>query len=173
VDAWWEIDATPAERDGASVAARHGLGYREREIRRSEVSSFELERDGRPCFSFQIAPKSRELAPPLRTRSPWAPIGIEPVAENLAAKMSALVARGAPRDFVDVRTAVLRGLLTVADAWSLWGEKNPGADPLTARALARKHLASIALRRPLADVPEAMRAEVEEARRWVTEVLLA
>ena len=69
-------------------------------------------------FSFQIALRSVELEPTLI--SPWALILIEMLSDNVGAKMNALVDRGAPRDFTDIRKIVSAGLVTTARCWELW-----------------------------------------------------
>jgi hypothetical protein len=79
----------------------------------SEVVSLQLKRGTATVFTVQIAPRTIELEEPIgRDRSPWAPILIEALADNVGAKMNALVNRGAPRDFLDVYTVVTASLAT-------------------------------------------------------------
>lgn len=48
------------------------------------------------------------------------PILIETVRDNVASKMNALVDRGAPRDFLDIRAVIVKGLVSVEECWALW-----------------------------------------------------
>lgn len=181
IDGWWSRDTTPNEQEAVlaclrsiaqEVAERHHLTLKERISGKNEVASIEFHKDGKPVFSFQIAARGVELFPPLTDRSPWSPIPIEELEDNIAAKMNALVSRGAPRDFQDIRTVVTSGIMSVDDAWSLWQTKNPGNDNLTeAKQQVLRRLSSIELRRPLTSLPEEERLSVAEARRWVHEEL--
>jgi hypothetical protein len=42
--------------------------------------------------------------------------------------MMALVARGAPRDFVDIKELVDAGLVSTPRCWELWAAKKPGIE---------------------------------------------
>jgi hypothetical protein len=123
----------------------------------------------RTVFSVQVAERTVELEPPIT--SPWSPIPMETLRDNLASKMNALVARGAPRDFRDVYEVVRAGLVTVPECWDLWQAKNPDVAVNRARAQVVKHLESIAERRPLAQLPELERPAAEALRQWVRTVL--
>ncbi len=57
--------------------------------------------------------RSIELDPPLP--SGWEPILVESLADNVGAKMNAVVERGAARDFLDVRELATRGIVTVEE----------------------------------------------------------
>jgi hypothetical protein len=118
-----------------------------RERRLGDTVSFELAKAGRPRFSFQIAVRSLALDQP--QPSAWPPILIETLADNVGAKMNALVSRGAPRDFMDIKMAVDEGLLTTARCWELWQAKNPGASIEAAKQNLLLHLAGLEARRPL------------------------
>jgi hypothetical protein len=86
--------------------------------------------------------------------------------------MNALVTRGAPRDFQDIRKIITSNLISLDDAWALWQAKNPDNTNLTeAKRLTLRHLASIELRRPLEKLPEEEQPGVTEARGWAREVL--
>jgi Nucleotidyl transferase AbiEii toxin, Type IV TA system len=176
IDGWWWQGISTEQRDlarsaiqeaAAEVAADHGLSIRRRSW--GDTEAFDLQRpdsDGaRTVFSVQIAERTVELDSPVV--SPWPPIRIETLRDNLGSKMNALVARGAPRDFRDVYEVVQADLATVSELWDLWQAKNPGTNGKLARAQVVKHLESIAMRRPLNRLPEHERQWAETLRRWV------
>src|SRR5947209_5887028 len=163
VDAWWRLRASPAAEQAirqtmAAVAAAPGFELRERRF--GETVSFELLGDGRKHFSFQIAVRSVTLDEPVA--SPWPPIWIETLPDNVGSKMNALVGRGSPRDFTDIKHVVGAGLLSVADCWALWSRKNAGAAPDAARQKVLLHLTALEARRPLDTITDA--DERERAR---------
>lgn len=174
LDAWWHSGRTePAvqliRRAMEAVAKRRALQVRQREW--GETASFELLRQGKTIFTFQIAVRTVELEPP--TESQWPPILLESLRDNLGSKMNALVYRGAARDFLDIREAVRRGLLTVEDCWELWARKNPQGDRHSARAMVLKHLEALEMRRPLDEIPDAEeRAAASQAREWLRDAFL-
>jgi len=174
VDAWWRTGRSETAMraiQGAlsEVANRHELKVREREW--GETVSFELVGEGGTIFSFQIALRSVELEPPLPSR--WPPILIESLHDNIGSKMNALVQRGAARDFLDVREAVARNLVSVSECWDLWARKNPAGDLNAARVHVLRHLEALEQRRPLEGIqgPEE-RARAESTRAWIRESLL-
>jgi hypothetical protein len=180
IDAWWHQRTSEAERAGAierlrsiarNVATEHGLSYKERPRASNDVVSLELSRGSTKTFAFQIAPRTIELDPPLVDRSPWAPIPMETLRDNIGSKMTALVGRGAPRDFQDVYALTRAGLVTIEEAWGIWEAKNPGLDVDAAKAQVLKRIESIELRRPIESVPTELRDTVAESRRWVREEL--
>ena len=123
IDAWWRTRANQAteqavEQTMRALALEEGLNYTRRIF--GDTASFELLRDQKRIFSFQIAVRSVELEPPVA--SPWPPILIETLADNVGAKMNALVDQGAPRDFADIKRLTDAGLATVRDAGS-FGER--------------------------------------------------
>jgi hypothetical protein len=174
IDAWWKGRAsaqteTAIRQSMSEVASANSLLLQEKKF--GETVSFECLRDRRRVFSFQIALRSVELEPAVL--SPWPPILIETLADNAGAKMNALVDRGAPRDFVDIRQLVDSGLLTARRCWELWHAKNPGADPQLAYDKVRIHLATLEARRPLATIQDGQeRRRAEETRNWFRDVFL-
>ena len=107
IDAWWRHRAS-AETERAirqvmqEIAAERGAVYKERRF--GETMSFEIgQPDGRR-MSFQIAVRDVALDAP--QASPWAPILIETLRDNLGSKMNALVSRAPRRDFLDIQKAV-------------------------------------------------------------------
>ncbi len=176
VDAWWRRGAMPDEKRAAlelvrdsvrAIGDSHNLAIGERTW--GSVVSIELAREGKTVCSFQIADRDVELDPP--RESPWPPILLETLRDNVAAKMSALVVRGAPRDFTDVYMVAMRGLASIDDVWQLWQRKNPGADVELAKAAVLRHLEEIEMRRPLERMPEADRERLATFRGWVREEL--
>jgi hypothetical protein len=176
LDGWWSPGLSVSQRRGAQsvirqvaeeVAAAHGLSILERSWGDTEAFDFQRmeSRRRRTVFSVQIAERTVELEPPIA--SPWPPLPIESLRDNLASKMNALVARGAPRDFRDIYEVVQAGLATIPECWDLWRAKNPGTNVDLAKAQMVKHLESIVERRPLDQVPGHERPAAEALRQWV------
>ncbi len=171
IDAWWRDRANPvAERAirGAMqrVAAEERMEFHERRF--GDTLSFELGEADRRRFSFQIAVRSVAVDEP--QPSAWPPILIETLADNIGAKMNALINRGAPRDFLDINTVVEAGLLTPARCWELWQAKNPAAPVEAARQNLMLHLAGLEARRPLATIADpAERERAQRVRQWFTD----
>jgi len=168
VDAWWKTRANPKTEALIRQAMRlvaDADGFELKERRFGETVSFELARGGHKEFSFQIAVRSICLEEP--ATSPWPPVLIETLTDNVASKMTALVDRGAPRDFTDVKHVVDEGLITVEDALDLWCRKNPGGDREAARQKVVFHLAGIESRRPLDSIQDATeRLRARATRDW-------
>jgi hypothetical protein len=176
VDAWWSQNASVADRVSTltriraiaeEIGASAGLVVVERPRTASEVVSIELQANRRTIFSFQIAPRDVELEPPTVEGSPFAPVPIEAFADNLGAKMTALVSRGAPRDFQDVYTVVSTQIALPDELWALYAAKNPGSDIRLAKAQVAQRLAEIELRRPLDSLDPNSRSAAEKLRAWV------
>jgi len=168
IDAWWRGARSPAAEAAiravmAEVAERHRLQVAERAF--GDVASFEFLTGGQKVFSFQIAPRSRYLHEPVL--SPWPPLLLETFEDNIASKMNALVNRGAPRDFLDIRRAVEDGLLAVEDCWGLWQRRNPEDTMTSGQEKVLFHLAALETRRPLESIedPEE-RQRALQTRSW-------
>jgi hypothetical protein len=168
IDAWWKTRAVPATESAIRtvmerLALAEGIELRERRF--GETLSFELHRAGRKHFSFQIAVRSVQLDPPVP--SPWSPILMETLADNIGAKMNALVERGAARDFTDIRQAVTSGLCTIQESWNLWKRKNPDESTESAKRKVLIHLTALEARRPLESISEPQeRQRAKETREW-------
>ncbi|MEW6752783.1 MAG: nucleotidyl transferase AbiEii/AbiGii toxin family protein [Candidatus Latescibacterota bacterium] len=169
VDGWW-LDRARQETEALldqvvrSLARERGLTYRRRTF--GDTQSYELAAGGRTIFTVQVSVRSVAIDEPLP--SAWPPVQIESFRDNLGAKMSALVGRGAPRDFTDVFEVCRRQLASEGDCWSLWRLKNPGQDATEAKARVLHHLEQLAARRPLADIPAGEERErAERLRAWV------
>lgn len=170
IDAWWldnhDTDAAAAILDAVrTVAKDHGFGVRVREWR--ESASYEMYKPGVPkqptVFSFQVATRDVQLDPPLPTA--WPPIQVETLADNIGAKMNALVDRGAPRDFLDIyEIVVVRGIATATECWDLWQRKNPSLSVEDAKNIAVRKIVGIEQRTPLEMIAESERLEAEQRR---------
>ncbi len=168
IDAWWKTRASAAAEQVIRAAMQQVAneeGYELKERKFGETVSFEMTRGGRKEFSFQISVRSVELEPPVA--SAWPPIFIETLADNVASKMNALVDRGAPRDFTDIKHVIDEGLVTVEGAWNLWCRKNAGGPSEAAKQKVLLHLAGLEGRRPLASIRDgAERERARETREW-------
>lgn len=177
VDAWWASEATEEDRRAVVAAIERALAAfgAVRTRRWGDVVAVDLDREGKTAFGFQIARRSALLRDPLP--SPWAGISVDALDDLVAAKMVALVERGAPRDVRDVFTLCDRGLSTVRTCWDLWKARQRasggGLDRARAALAVRSHLARIERARPLGGIPQPeQRAAAERVRRWVKEDLL-
>ena len=174
IDAWWKTRAIPASEQAIreamhQLADEQGCSLRERKF--GDTVSFELARGSRKEFSFQIAVRSIGLEEPVA--SAWPPVLIETLTDNIASKMNALVDRGAPRDFTDIKHVVAEGLITIEGAWDLWCRKNPGELLEAAKQKVLLHLVGLENRRPLASIrDEAERERARETREWFKEEFL-
>src|SRR5207302_3001795 len=100
-------------------------------------------------------------------QSQWPPILIETANDNVGAKMNALVNRGSPRDFVDIKQVVDSGLSNIGQCWELWRRKNPSEQVIPARQKILAHLAALEARRPLSSIAnEQDRTSAAQLRDW-------
>jgi hypothetical protein len=168
IDAWWKTRAIPITEQVIREAMQRVAdedGYSMRERKFGETVSFELVKGGRKEFTFQISVRSVGLEEPVE--SAWPPVLIETFTDNIASKMSALVDRGAPRDFTDIKHVVDEGLITVEGAWELWCRKNPGGAIEPAKQKVLLHLAGLESRRPLESIRDSgERERARETREW-------
>jgi hypothetical protein len=167
VDAWWRTrqDAQAlavARQVFAETAAEFGYTVRERSW--GETVSLEALDGANKAFSFQVSIRSVEIGEPVP--SPWGRFPIETLDDNVASKMMALVARGAPRDFVDIKELVDAGLVSVARCWELWSEKKSGIELDDARVRVQTHLARIEARMPIERLPVERRETAADLRAW-------
>jgi hypothetical protein len=177
VDAWWTDLATSDVRQRVVAGVRAVL-EREGETRVrawGDVVSVELLTDGRAVFSFQVAQRSALLEP--LDRADWIDVPLDSLADLLASKMTALVERGAPRDFRDVYSACQAGLTTPVECWAVWAKRQQlagsDADFDRARLAIETHLARISQYRRLEQIADPQQqAEASEVRRWFEEELL-
>jgi predicted nucleotidyltransferase component of viral defense system len=134
-----------------------------------DVVSVELWQERRVVFSFQVAHRSAQLTPPQPV--PWTDTWLDSFPDLVAAKMMALVERGAPRDFRDIYTLCQTGATTAEQCWTLWQQRQQLAgsdtDAARARLAVQTHLTRIALHRPLNQIADPTeRAAAEQVRTW-------
>lgn len=178
VDAWWAEESRESDREQAraalntvleSLAGKQGLTVNRRRF--GDTESWELRQAGSKVFSFQVASRTLRLEPSVP--SPWPPLLIETFADNVASKMNALVQRGAPRDFTDIRQLVTTGHLTPTQCWDLWKRKNPDLSSDDAHAEVGRRLHEIELRRPLDTLTDPVqREQARQTRAWFRAVFL-
>ena len=174
VDAWWRTIPDPAALDAAReafAAVANDFGYTVQERATGSMTSIEAVDGSRKVFSFQVALRDVAIESPVA--SPWGRFPIETPADNIAAKMNALVNRGAPRDFRDIREIVAARLATPERCWELWIAKNPGRDVGDARLAVQHWLAGIEARRPLGRIGPDDRGRAAELREWFRDVFAA
>jgi len=175
LDAWWRSEPRPdvvafVEAAMKALAARHGLAYRRRSW--GETESLELLRDGLKQYSFQISRRTLFLDDVLP--SPWQPVSIETLRDNVASKMTALVQRGAPRDFLDVYQLCARGMMSVATCWQAFADRNPEVALEEAKRKILARLAMIETVRPLETIQSTEdREQAARVRDWYYRTLVA
>ena len=175
LDAWWAISAekkTLEEIRQVMQVIAHEDKFELVERAWGQTQSFELLRSKQKNFSVQVALRDIELEHPLT--SEWAPVKIETFADNLAAKMCALVNRGAPRDFLDVFEVCKRALATEPECWTLWDHKNPGKNQVEAKINVLRHLEQIEKLRPLSSLKDPSEKDAAQSvRAWFRNKFLA
>lgn len=126
----------------------------------------------RKVLSLQIAPRDRYLDATLEAA--WPPVHIETLRDNVASKMTALVERGAPRDLRDIHELCRRDLVTDAECWRLYEQKNPGQAVHEAAAKVLHSLERLETLRPLHGIADdRQREEAAAVRRWYRDVFCA
>ncbi|NDC53129.1 MAG: hypothetical protein EBZ74_02280 [Planctomycetia bacterium] len=172
LDAWWATAPTSSARELMgramhTVAERHGLTLTRRTW--GETESYELADGPRKVFSLQIAARDRFLEPTLEAA--WPPVRLETLRDNVASKMTALVERGAPRDLRDVYHLCHRGILSAAECWQLYCQKNPGHDVQTAADKVLHCVERLEMQRPL-DTIESQdeRLQAAAVRAWYRDI---
>ena len=172
LDAWWHegprADVVALlEAAMQAIASRHGFDYRRRSW--GETESLELLQDGQKQFSFQIS--RRTLALEKAMPSQWKPVQIETLRDNVASKMTALVQRGAPRDFLDIYQICTRNVLSMADCWHAFMQKGLGIGINEAKRKIIARLAMIEASRPLETIePAESREQAARVREWYYDV---
>lgn len=168
IDAWWRVGPTTATQRGIAQAMQkvaEATGHELRERRFGETISWELYREGKKRFTFQIAVRSMELEVPIP--SAWPPILLETIADNVGAKMNALVERGAARDFLDIAHLTAAKFTSPGECWALWARKNPGGSVDGAKSRVAFHLVTLDSRRPLSSIQDPQeRVKAQRTREW-------
>jgi hypothetical protein len=172
VDAWWREPVTTEERQRIIHLLEETL-RRFGSVRTrvwGDVVSVEVSEGKKTKFSFQMARRSAELRTPIAEVWPGG-IGLDSFDDLLASKMTALVERGAPRDFRDIYTLCQNGYCDLAQCWQVWEMRQQLANADISRERATvavcAHLARFAQARPLASIAdETERAAAEKLRTW-------
>jgi len=171
VDAWWSESATEEQRGAVLRTLETTLSaFGSVRVRAwGDVASVELTQEGKTVFSFQIAARSVRLEEPVSAG--WINIPLDSLADLVSAKMTALVERGAPRDFLDIFTICHSGLFDIAECWALWRRRQTlagsDADMDRARLAIETHLERVSLHRPLEKIENVQqRAQAQKVRDW-------
>ena len=172
VDGWWDASAGEQDRRRIVRCLEDTLRSFGQVRSRSwgDVVSVELVKEGKSVFGFQIAQRGGQLE--ASQMAPWPPLFLlDSFRDLVAAKMVALVERGAPRDFRDIHALCGAGLADPKLCWNLWRERQrlTGDDVSSARAKVAllTHLARIEAVRPLANITDSgQQAKAEQVRAW-------
>ncbi len=172
VDAWWREPVTAEERQKIIRVLEEAL-RRFGPVRTrawGDVVSVELGDGKKTVFSFQIARRTVELQTPLTDVWPGK-IGLDSFDDLLASKMTALVERGAPRDFRDIYALCQNGYCDLTQCWQVWETRqqlaNMDVDRERATIAICAHLARFAQARPLGNIANINeRAAAEKLRTW-------
>jgi hypothetical protein len=172
VDAWWTSESTEADRQNVIQMLEKTLEkFGEVEVRRfGDVVSLDLYQKGQICFNFQIARRSAQLLPFIL--SPWDPVKLDSFEDLVASKMTALVERGIPRDFLDIYEICHQKICSIQKCWELWKERETkrGVEHVDASLAAhaiRMHLTRIEKMRPLDSIQDGeARRQAKKLREW-------
>lgn len=171
VDAWWSASLTAQHRQAVVGALESALSEFGRVSVRAwgDVVSVELLQNDKAVFSFQIAARSARLQESVS--ADWIDVPLDSLPDLVASKMTALVERGAPRDFLDIYSLCAAAVLTRDECWSLWRQRQTlsgnDADTSRARLAIETHLQRIALHRPLEKIADVeQRAKARQVRDW-------
>ncbi len=177
VDAWWSGAVAERQKREVVDVLTTALSEFGRVSVRSwgDVVSVELLQGNKTVFSFQIAARTVCLQEPIPAG--WIDVPLDSLADLLAAKMVALVERGAPRDFLDIYSLCEAGIVTVGECWSLWRQRQvmsgDNSDFLRARLAIETHLERISLHRPLEKIVDAeQREQARRVRDWFSNIFL-
>ncbi len=178
VDAWWNPVAGQSDRHKVVSLLQETLKqYGDVNVRTwGDVVSIDLYANDGVVFAFQIASRSAQLDQ--SEPAPW-PGGIlvDSFPDLVAAKMAALVARGAPRDFRDIYMICDAGLANAEYCWDLWVRRRKLAGEDTSKTRARlavlTHIERIELHRPLGEIPDPKeKMQAAALRAWFREGFL-
>lgn len=172
VDAWWTVDATEKIKNQVINFLKTTLKeFGEISIRRfGDVVSVDVKEKSQVIFNFQIASRSALLNSTVE--SPWHPIQLDSYDDLIASKMTALIERGAPRDFLDIYESCKQKLITVQDCWELWQKRerlrgNENMDKKIGCEALLLHLKRIEKIRPLESIENLEKREsAEKVRKW-------
>jgi len=176
-DAWWHAEAGQEQRRQVVQVIETALrSFGQTRTRKwGDVVSVELMQADKTVFSFQIASRDVQLRNWVWLEEEG--IALDSLPDLIASKMTALVERGAPRDFLDIFTLCSQNIVEPVECWSLWQERQARSGDNTdferARLAIETHLERIALHRPLESIPDTeQRMKAETLRRWFRESFL-
>ena len=172
IDAWWTENAGENEKKAVISLLENTLkNFGDVSIRRfGDVVSIDLFREGQVIFNFQIAQRSALLRAPLG--SAWSPVSLDSLDDLIASKMTALIERGAPRDFLDIYQVCANKIVTIRRCWELWKERevkrgNHSPDTRLGCEALLLHLSRIERVRPLDTIKDKReRQQAETLRHW-------
>lgn len=177
VDAWWVETVTEQDKNLFSQTLEKTLSnFGKVKIRKwGEVVSIELLEENKTVFSFQIASRSAQLENSVSAN--WIGVALDSLPDLIASKMTALVERGSPRDFLDIFSVCHAELVSVQECWTLWRKRqvlvNSDGNFARARLAIETHLARIATHRPLNKITNtAEREQAQNLRNWFLNIFL-
>lgn len=177
VDAWWQENVSEEKKQEVVQTLQSRLRkFGSVRIRVwGDLTSIELEQEGKTVFSFQIAVRSQRLED--LNVAGWIGIPLNSFQDLVATKMNALIQRGAPRDFLDIYSVCKMKLITIEECWNLWHRRQDllGNEHnfYKARLAVETHLKRITLQRPLASIADNdVRDQARELREWVMQSFL-
>jgi predicted nucleotidyltransferase component of viral defense system len=177
VDAWWNETVTVQDKNLISATLEKTLSkFGKVKVRKwGDVVSIELVEENKTIFSFQLASRSVRLENSVSAN--WINVPLDSLPDLVASKMTALIERGSPRDFLDIFSICQSELVTISECWSLWRKRQAlvNSDENTARAklAIETHLVRIATHRPLHKITNTLeREQAETLRNWFLNAFL-
>jgi hypothetical protein len=172
IDAWWTPEIGENDKDSVINLLKITLeNFGAVTVRRfGDVVSLDLCQENKVIFNFQIAKRSAIIRQPLE--SPWPPITLDSFDDLVASKMTALIERGAPRDFLDIYEICIKNLVTISRCWELWRERElkrgvTESDQQIGYEAILLHLSRIEKSRPLEKIVDSnQRNQANEVRVW-------
>ncbi len=172
VDAWWIEPVSAGDRQTIIHSIEEALRAFGQVRTRAwgDVVSVELTPDKKAVFSFQIARRSAGLRAPVAGVWPGG-IQLDSFDDLVASKMTALVERGAPRDFRDIYTLCQSGQCSINQCWELWTKRQElageNSDRQRASTAIQTHVARIEQARPLDKITdEGQKTAAANLRDW-------
>jgi predicted nucleotidyltransferase component of viral defense system len=172
IDVWWTPDAREKDRESVINLINTTLeNFGNVRIRRfGDVVSLDLRQQNKVVFNFQIANRSAIIREPIE--SPWSPVTLDSFDDLVASKMTALIDRGAPRDFLDIYEICNKNLVTISRCWELRQEREIKRgfiepDQQIGYEAILLHLSRIEKSRPLETIADLnQRNQAEKVRVW-------
>jgi hypothetical protein len=172
VDAWWTPEVGENDKESVINLIKTTLEkFGTVAVRRfGDVVSLDLRQENKVVFNFQIARRSALIRQPIA--SPWPPVTLDSFDDLVASKMTALIERGAPRDFLDIYEICIKNLVTISRCWELWRERElkrgiTEPDQQIGYEAILLHLSRIEISRPLDSIADSnQRNQANEVRVW-------